>query len=296
MIFYTGTGTNSVITTNALDDVTINHLVSTPSGTTVKLQANTISPKLYFSFVKSKLTKVEMSEVKKRLGLLQMLADSASDIGQRGLMEDIEKQMYVLIRDQEAAVCGFSQFVLYSDIQKFRYRVESSTIAFTDLKNYSRSIPTRIRNKIKVIQDKKIFDSYHVLYNDLVDTPSLKTTSEKVKEKDPILFGRFKYDEDRYFYLLDWVDEYCDLTFKSFVQELKKDKVQKDYVHKVTELTIDDMESIKNRVTEREKTVENTNSSNWKEIEKLQKKIEELESINSELKKPTKKERWFKFF
>lgn len=43
-----------------------------------------------------------------------------------------------------------------------------------------------------------------------------KIAAEK-KDKDPILFGTFqdrkqKVCVDRFYYLGDWVDEYCDLT------------------------------------------------------------------------------------
>ena len=64
------------------------------------------------------------------------------------------------------------------------------------------------------------------------------------REKDPILFGTFQNEEskfilDRFYYIADWVDEYCDLTLDKLINELK-DKKNIDALHEFnTPLTLD---------------------------------------------------------
>lgn len=312
MIYLTTAGTHSLTiggtsastaVTGSIIDTSATTLI-TNSGTQAKVVTEkSISPKLYFSFVKSKLKKSEAEDVRRRLKYLNLLVEGASSCGQSGLSEDMEKQMYVLIKDQEAAACGFGRFVLKADIDKFRYDVKDRTVSFVNIKNYPRAIPARIRGIIKDVKAKDIFDEMWVLYNDPKKTPIAKTTSEKIKEKDPILFGRFRYDEDRFFYITDWIDEHCDLTLEKFVGELKKSKTSEEYlVGEIKEPSPDDIIEIKNKVLERAKALENTNRDNYKQMEALQKKIEELESNRSNLRevvrelKSKSKRKWWQFW
>ena len=49
------------------------------------------------------------------------------------------------------------------------------------------------------------------------------TEEEKRIKKDPILFGVI-YGSNKLYYIADWVDEYCDLTWDQVVEKLEKDK------------------------------------------------------------------------
>lgn len=42
------------------------------------------------------------------------------------------------------------------------------------------------------------------------------TKKEKEKKRDPILFGIIKHSRN-FYYIGDWIDEYCDLTLKEAV-------------------------------------------------------------------------------
>lgn len=64
-----------------------------------------------------------------------------------------------------------------------------------------------------------------------------RTIEKERREKDPILFGTFQKQRgntrnsgnlinDRFYYLGDWEDEYCDLTMDKFLKEVGKEKLQ----------------------------------------------------------------------
>lgn len=55
-----------------------------------------------------------------------------------------------------------------------------------------------------------------------------RRVQEERREKDPILFGAFLDREknainERFYYIGDWVDDYCDLTLDKMVAEMKED-------------------------------------------------------------------------
>ena len=54
-----------------------------------------------------------------------------------------------------------------------------------------------------------------------------RVIEENKRRKDPILFGTFQSVEakvciDRFYYLGDWIDEYCDLTLDKMIQQTEK--------------------------------------------------------------------------
>lgn len=101
------------------------------------------------------------------------------------------------------------------------------------IKNYGRVIPTDVIEK-KLEADKlHVFDNYVILHYDPDGTSYISTEKEKKKEvekkKDPILFGVIM-GSDKLYYIADWVDEYCDLTFDKLTELLGKEIIEKDFI------------------------------------------------------------------
>lgn len=134
---------------------------------------------------------------------------------------------------------NFNKFIEKDDIEELLEKLnnsESNTkrIFFCELEDYPRVIPTDVVRKIKQINDNKIFDKYYVLYTDFTKSAQKFANGNKTglqvtdisSQKDPILFGAFiKKGEngkapiimDRFYYIADWVDEYCDLTLNKLM-------------------------------------------------------------------------------
>ena len=91
------------------------------------------------------------------------------------------------------------------------------------LEKYEREIPDEIVEVIK--NTKEIFTQMYVLFTDYTGKIEKKIEKER-RDKDPILFGTFQDKDsqtiiDRFYFLGDWVDEYCDLTLDKMVTETK---------------------------------------------------------------------------
>lgn len=75
----------------------------------------------------------------------------------------------------------------------------------------------------KAIKDK--FDQLYIVFTDYTGRIERQVSRER-RGKDPILFGTFQKQSDRtivdrFYYLGDWQDEYCDLTLDKMVNETK---------------------------------------------------------------------------
>lgn len=106
-------------------------------------------------------------------------------------------------------------------------------LALDYIENYGRVIPTDIITK-KLEADKlHVFDNYVILHYDPDGKSYVATEKEKKKEaerkKDPILFGVIM-GSDKLYYIGDWIDEYCDLTFDKLTEILGKDIIEKDFI------------------------------------------------------------------
>lgn len=101
------------------------------------------------------------------------------------------------------------------------------------IENYVRNIPIDVIKK-KIEADKlEVFDNYCVLHYDETGESYAKTDKQKEKEvqkrKDPILFGLINGSTKLYF-VADWVDELCDLTFDKVTEIVGKEIVEKGFL------------------------------------------------------------------
>lgn len=89
------------------------------------------------------------------------------------------------------------------------------------MSRYEREVPDEIVDVVEKVDD--IFDELYVLFTDYTGKVERQIEAEK-RQKDPILFGVFKDDKnrvcnDRFYYLGDWIDGYCDLTLEKMINE-----------------------------------------------------------------------------
>ena len=206
--------------------------VGTAVNVTWVIDKKVIHPQLYFKFVKSKMSKLEQKEMTERLFKLQTLVKQAEDLGQKALYEDFAKKIAICVREQEINVCGIEYIISKGSIDKYKDKVKEVDIKFSKLEDYSRPIPANVKKRLDKFKKLMMFDNYMVLYLDYKEKIDInnkkkavadpKTNKQKIKEKDPILFGTLDYAPDKLYFIADWIDEYCDLTLDKFVQTIKK--------------------------------------------------------------------------
>lgn len=182
-----------------------------------------MTPKIYFKYIKKKLSTLEGMRVKNRLKKLEKLFYKSIEDGQEALSEKFLGEIAREARETEIVAKGIKLFIEKGDLDKYKNKIRNGHISDTMLKDYTRVIPKDVLKKKKKVED--VFDDfiiYHYWDESVKDVKKM-SSEEKSNMKDPVLFGMIK-ESSRYYFVADWDDEYCDLTFDEMVDELGKDE------------------------------------------------------------------------
>ena len=189
-----------------------------------------LNPQQYFEQIKGKKNTITSETLSRIYDNCLELANKYRITGQiRGLrkiifcMESIEKE-------QKLVDMGITTFVYRDDIDFYIDTVTNKKgrntrpIKIIELERYEREIPDEIVDVIAATKD--LFDQMYIVYTDYTDKEERRIQAEK-RSKDPILFGTFQDREkrvciDRFYYLGDWVDEFCDLTLDKMINETNR--------------------------------------------------------------------------
>lgn len=193
--------------------------------TTVK-QAPGIHPELFFKYIKKKFGMLEGMRLDGRLKKLERAFSKAVEAGQDSLGK---KLMMEVIRESRESVMyakGIRHFIERSDLVKHKRNIRGGHISDTMLKDFTRVIPQDVvekKQKVEICFDD--FVIYHYWDEKAEENRSKKqkfTPDEKSRMRDPVLFGIIK-ETDRLYFIADWEDEHCDLTFDEMVDVIGKD-------------------------------------------------------------------------
>jgi len=219
----TDSGTNFVYTTPYSTsvitygwDVNTPHVLAGGSGTSISGKG--IPPRLYFKYLKSKLSILEEQKFKKRMSKLEKLADKFMQTGQEAMSDSAIRQFLVLSREAAIYACGFKKFLTANHVEKYQYKLKDVSLKQTPLKNFSRVLPKSVAKIVRKCIDKKLFDEYVVFHLD--NRGRVETEKERIERKrDPILFGKVE-GSDKLYFIVDWEDELDDLRFSDIVEKL----------------------------------------------------------------------------
>lgn len=192
-----------------------------------KTEENTgskLTPQQYFEEIKDRkhhITDAELVKVYDNcLDLLNKYKITGQQKGMRKLMFHLE----CIEKEREIVKMGINTFIYRDDIEEYIDSVAKDTVKIIELENYEREIPDEIVEVVASVKDK--FDQLYVVFTDYTGKVERQVEKER-REKDPILFGTFQNPSnrtviDRFYYLGDWEDEYCDLTLDKMVNETEK--------------------------------------------------------------------------
>lgn len=201
----------------------------------------------YFDDIKSKINKIDLDTLNKNLNEISSFIERAEKIGQKSLARELRNNLALIVSTKRVLNYGIDKYVTMDDIVKYIESIKGHVIKFNELEYFPRVIPNEVAEKILKCKENNLFDKYYILYTDYVDD-ELLTKEEKDKRdinKDPIIFGEFDFYPKRYFVICDYVDEYCDITFDKFTEQLHK--IDKNY--KPNEV-VEDNTAYVNRVLE----------------------------------------------
>ena len=175
-----------------------------------------ISPQLYFTYVKKKFGVLENLMISSRFKRMEIAFNKAVENGQEALGSKILQALARETRETMIWAKGFKTFIERDVLHKYKNKIKGGHISDTEFSLFTRVIPEEVLAKKKASEG--LFDGY-VIYH-YWDTEAEEkrekkqkiTPEEKSKMKDPILFGFIK-ESSRLYFIADWEDEYCDLTF-----------------------------------------------------------------------------------
>lgn len=182
-----------------------------------------VSPYEYFQKLKEKVQEMDDEKLNETYKNALYLAEQYNRTGQKKGLRKLIFHLESIIKERDVLKCGINKYVYKSDIEYYIDNVASKQVVILDLASYERSIPEDVIEAMEKV--KGIFDEFYVVCTDYNGKMSKQVQKER-REKDPILFGAF-LDRDRqainerFYYIGDWVDEYCDLTLEKMVAEMK---------------------------------------------------------------------------
>ena len=198
----------------------------------------------YFDFVKGMKQETDSESVKNMCEACEKMLQMFEITGQVSAAKKAAMTAKVLKKDLELYDKGITKYVHLDDISKYLDKVQDHSVKIIELRNFPRIIPSEVLEKYMPVKD--LFDEAFIVFTDYTEKTEKKDTvaagmgktstaaevQKKRKEKDPILFGAIKVEEstntmrgntyEKLYYIADWVDDYCDLTFDKLVEEMGK--------------------------------------------------------------------------
>lgn len=184
------------------------------------MEEKELSVKEIFESIKDKKEKITHEELKKYYSHCLTLIEKFKITGQKKSLDKLLFHITCMEKEMKLIDMGIDTYINYEDIDKFLKRPENKEILFVELENYPRDIPDEIVETISKTKD--IFKGLFIIFTDYTGEIKKELKEKKKKEKDPILLGAFvdtrtKTKLERFYFLGDWEDEYCDLTLEKLV-------------------------------------------------------------------------------
>ena len=211
------------------------------------VEQNELTPSEYFDFVKGRKQTVTDEDLSKVYDNCLDLLNKYKVTGQIKGMKKLIFHLQCIESEREIVKMGITTFIYRDDIEEYIDNVASDTVKIIELQNYEREIPDEIVDVIAKVRDK--FDQLYVLFTDYTGKVERQVEKER-RQKDPILFGTFQDKKsrtviDRFYFLGDWEDEYCDLTLDKMVNEVER-KQHRNIVRTIN--TPKDIEELKEQL------------------------------------------------
>lgn len=184
-----------------------------------------MTPTEFFNDVKDKRNKITDRELLEIYDNCLQLLNKYKITGQTDAAKKIIFHLESIEKEREIIKFGINTFVYREDIEEFIEDVAEDVVKIIELERYEREIPDEI---VGVLGDiKHLFDRFYVVFTDYTGEMERKVTKERM-DKDPILFGTLQDGNgtmvNRFYYIGDWEDEYCDLTLDKMAAVMRKEK------------------------------------------------------------------------
>lgn len=183
-----------------------------------------MTPSQYFDFIKEAKKTITTDALKDSYEVFVKLAEKYKRLGQVESLKKLSFLADTLMKEEKLIELGITTYVYKDAIEDYIEHVADKTVKIIELSRYMREIPDELIETVE--KSKDLFDKFYVVFTDYTGKEERKVEKER-RDKDPILFGVFMTDTtvaDRFYFLGDWIDEYCDLTLDKMVEQYKGKK------------------------------------------------------------------------
>lgn len=188
------------------------------------METEKLTPSQYFDHIKNAKNCITTESLKESFGTFIKLAEKYNKLGQVESMKKLSFLADVLKKEEKLIELGITTFIYKDVIEDYIENVADKTVKIIELSRYMREIPDELVETVE--KSREIFDELYVIFTDYTGKEERKVEKER-RDMDPILFGVFKNNSnvaDRFYFLGDWEDEYCDLTLDKMIEQYKEKK------------------------------------------------------------------------
>lgn len=208
-----------------------------------------LTAKDYFEIVKSRKQTITDEDLERVYDNCLELLNKYKITGQTAGLRKLIFHLDSIEAERELVKMGITTFIYRDDIEEYIDSISKDVVKIIELQNYEREIPDEVVAIIEKVKGK--FDKLYVLFTDYTGKAERKVEKAR-RQKDPILFGTFQNERlktviDRFYFLADWEDEYCDLTLDKMVNEVRASK-NRNIVKTIS--TPEDIEALRKQLSE----------------------------------------------
>lgn len=219
----------------------------------------------YFDIVKARKQTVTDEDLQRVYDNCLELLNKYKITGQTSGLRKLIFHLETIEAERELVKMGITTFIYRDDIEEYIDSISKDVVKIIELQNYEREIPDDVVAIIAKVQGK--FDKLYVLFTDYTGKTERKVEAAR-RQKDPILFGTFQSEAlrtviDRFYFLADWEDEFCDLTLDKMVNEVKASK--KRNIAKTIK-TPEDIEELKKQLGALVPSIRGFNIQDWDKL------------------------------
>ena len=183
-----------------------------------------MTPSQYFENLKERRNKVTDADLVKFYDNAMIILNKYRITGQIEGMKKLMFHIDAVEKERELVKMGIDTFVYLEDVEEYIDEVAKNAIKIIELERYERDIPDEVVGVIE--KTKHLFTRFYVVFTDYTGRVERKVAKER-RDKDPILFGTFKDlgsqdPPEKFYFIADWEDAYCDLTLAKMVSEVKE--------------------------------------------------------------------------
>lgn len=214
-----------------------------------------------FAIVKRCLHRQTPDSINGKMRAAASLGKMARENGQQGLYEEMTATVANESLSMRLVAAGFGNYLARSTVMVFANRC-APAINLTPIVNFGRPIPPEVGVKLKRARETKLFSDFTVLH---AGTAWIKTAAQKIREKDPILFGTVAAQPDRLYFIADWVDEQCHLTLSELL-------VDPNFTGSLESVDVDENKAVGD-TAERKRLLDTARTSTWQANERAAQSI-----------------------